>query len=281
MQAANITVLGYVPTAWGARNITSVKADILKYYDWYHVNGLQLDQMPNWEYDGPQGQLHYSGPNGTFMPAYFSNLTSYAKSLGMTKVYGNSGADVPQNFLGTVDIIGIFENPFAAPFISSPSGVNGLAGVNGWHMNYSKTNFAFFSYNLTSVNPYYIVAASDYVGYLFLTNGTEPQPYNVLPPYFDLLVSTLASIVPVTIQSEVLNGTSVNTGFQTIVTQPDGISSMGFTPFTFDALSGSTVTISAGNYSGYTFDHWGDGITNSSIDVTPTQAMTLIAYYLH
>ena len=78
-----------------------------------------------------------------------------------------------------------------------------------------------------------------------------------------------------------LNGTSVNTGFQTIVTQPDGISSMGFTPFTFDALSGSTVTISAGNYSGYTFDHWGDGITNSSIDVTPTQAMTLIAYYLH
>ena len=64
MQAANISVLGYTPTEWGTRNIRSVEADILNYHNWYHVDGLQLDQMPNWEYDGPQGQWWSSGPNG-------------------------------------------------------------------------------------------------------------------------------------------------------------------------------------------------------------------------
>ncbi len=275
MQAVNVTVLGYVPTTWGTRLIASVEADISTYYEWYQVNGIYLDQMPNWEYDGPQGQWYYPGPGGTYIPAYFSTLTSYAKSLGMTFVFGNSGADVPQNLVGTVDTIGIFENTFAPSFFGDPS----LTGLGGWHMNQNKSNFAFFSYGVSSLNPYYVVGASDYVGYLFLTNGTFGHSYVMLPPYFNQIVATLASMVPITVHSEILNGTQIAGGFETIVTQPDGISSMGFTPFTFDAVSGSVVTISAENLSGYIFDHWSNGSTNPVINVTSTQAMTLISYY--
>ena len=83
---SNVTVLGYVPTNWGTRNIDPVEADILTYHEWYRVNGTYLDQMPNWEYDGPQGQWYYPGPDGTYIPAYFSTLTHYAKSLGETFV---------------------------------------------------------------------------------------------------------------------------------------------------------------------------------------------------
>ena len=68
--------------------------------------------MPNWEYNSPNGTWYYSGPGGTYLPAYFANLTSYARSLGMTKMFANSGTDVPQNFIGAVDTIGIFENGY-------------------------------------------------------------------------------------------------------------------------------------------------------------------------
>ena len=275
MQVVNVTVLGYVPTIWGTRNIALVEADIRTYYEWYHVNGTYLDQMPNWEYDGPQGQWNYQGLGGTYMPAYFSNLTSYAKSLGMTDVVANSGADIPQNLVGTVNTIGIFENTFAPAFFGDPS----LTGLGGWHMDQNKSNFAFFSYGLSSLNPYYVVAAADYVGYLFLTNGGIQHPYVVLPPYFNQIVATLASMVSITVRSEVLNGTQISGGFETIVTQPDGISSMGYTPFTFNKLSGSVVTISAENFGGYIFNHWSDGSTSPVRNVTSTQAMTLISYY--
>ncbi|HVB12635.1 MAG TPA: spherulation-specific family 4 protein [Nitrososphaerales archaeon] len=275
MQTANVTVLGYVPTIWGTRNITSVEADILTFHDWYQVNGTYLDQMPNWEYNGPQGQWYYPGPGGTYIPSYFSTLTNYAKSLGMTFVFGNSGADVPQNFIGTVTTIGIFENAFAPSFFGDPS----LTGIGGWHLNQNKSNFAFFSYGLSSLNPYYVAGASDYVSYMFLTNGTFGDSYVVLPPYFNQMVSTLASMVSITVRSEILNGAQIGGSFATTVIQPDGTSSEGYTPFTFEVLPSSVVTISAESFAGYVFDHWSDGSTSPVMNVTVTQAMTLISYY--
>jgi len=275
MQMANVTVLGYVPTIWGTRNIASVETDIQSYYEWYQVNGIYLDQMPNWEYDGPQGQWYYPGPDGTYIPAYFSTLTDYAKSLGMTFVFGNSGADVPQNFIGTVTTIGIFENAFAPSFFGDPS----LTGIGGWHLNQNKSNFAFFSYDLSSLNPYYVLAASNYVSYMFLTNGTFGDSYVVLPPYFNQMVATLASMVSITVRSEILNGAQIDGSFATTVIQPDGTSSEGYTPFTFEVLPSSVVTISAESFAGYVFDHWSDGSTSPVMNVTVTQAMTLISYY--
>lgn len=278
LRAANVSVLGYVPTNWGTDSVSSVESNILQYSEWYHVNGVQLDQMPNWEYDGPQGQWWYSGPGGVYMPSYFSNLTAYAKSLGMTMVYANSGADVPQNFIGTVDVIGIFENSFLAPFFSSTPSVASLTGADAWHLNYSKSNFCFTSYNVSSISPYYIAAASNYVGYMFVTNGTEPQPYSVLPPYFDQLVADLASIVPVSVNTELVNGTEIS--MQTVVTQANGLSTSGFAPDTFDVVANTTVTIAAPPYSGLIFSHWSNGMTNSTIEISPARATALTAYYI-
>ncbi len=275
MQAANVTVLGYVPTNWGTRNISSVEADISTYHEWYRVNGTYLDQMPNWEYDGPQGQWYYPGPDGTYIPSYFSALTHYAKSLGETFVFGNSGADVPHNFIGTVSTIGIFENGFEPPFFGFPS----LAGNDSWHTSQSKSNFAFFSYRISSLNPYYVATASDYVAYMFLTNDSSTDSYTVLPPYFDQLARILASEVSINIGSDILNDPQISAGFAITVTQPDGTSNWGYAPFTFETLAGSDVTITAESFVGYVFSHWSNGSTNPTISVNATQSMNLISYY--
>jgi hypothetical protein len=278
MQRANISVLGYVPTNWGARNISHVEANILTWHNWYHVNGLQLDQTPNWEYTGPQGQWNYSGPNGIYMPSYFANLTEYAKSLGMTIVYGNSGADVPENFMGNLDIIGIFENQFLPAFFTSTPTIGALTGLDGWHLKYNKDNYSFTSYNIQSFDPYFVAAASDYVGYMYFTNGGWPQPYGSLAKYFPELISTLASLSPINIESESISGAPIQ-GMQMSVTQPNGLRSLGFAPFSFNAISNSSVTATAYNYEGYVFSHWSGGFTNSTITIMPSQAMSLVAYY--
>jgi hypothetical protein len=272
--------LGYVPTNWGARNISQVEADILTWYNWYHVNGLQLDQTPNWEYTGPRGQWNYSGPDGVYMPSYFSNLTKYAKSLGMTIVYGNSGADVPQNFMGNLDIIGIFENQFLPAFFTSTPTIGALTGLDGWHLNYNKDNYSFTSYNIQSFDPYFVAAASDYVGYMYFTNGGWPQPYGSLATYFPRLIATLASLSPINIESETINGAPIQ-GMQMSVTQPNGMQSLGYTPFSFNAISNTSVKVTAYNYEGYVFSHWSDGLTNSTITVEASQAMSQDAYYVH
>jgi hypothetical protein len=277
MQALQIGVFEYIPTNWANTSISAIEAAIYKCNSFYHPDGVLLDQIPNWEYNGPQGQHYYSGANGTSIPAYLSNITSYAKSLGLI-VFAEAGTDVPENFIGTVDVLGIFENAFLPPFFSSTPDFMTLSGNYQWHLNYSKSLFFFTSYNITSFNPYYVVSASDYVGYLYLTNGESPQPYGTLPPYFDQLVSTVASIIPITIQAELPNG--VPTGLTVTVTQPDGTSSEGFTPFVFNVLSNTTVSISADPTDGaYAFSHWSNGATNPETQVSAGEAATLVAYY--
>src|SRR5579872_5196137 len=258
MQNAGISVLGYDPTSWGERGVPTVEQDMLTFRNWYHVDGIYLDQMVNWEFNS----------YGTYLGWYYSTLTNYAHSLGLSKVFGNSGADVPYYLVNTVDQVGIFENSYLPQ----------LANLSGWHLSYPKSDFWFVSYNISSPNPYFVAAASDYVGYLFLTNGVHPYPYSELPPYFDTLVSDLGSLVPVTITSETMNGTPINSGFLVTVTQPDGYSNTLYTPATFNVVHGSTITISAQNHAGFVFDHWSSGSQNSTVTMTVDQATNLAAY---
>src|SRR2546427_2392159 len=53
----------------------------------------------------------------------------------------------------------------------------------------------------------------------------------------------------------------------------------GFTPATFSVTSGSQYTVFAANFQNTVFNHWGDGNTNPSRAITPTQSTTLTAYY--
>ncbi len=193
MQHAGIIVLGYDPTWWATRSISIVEAGMRDSHDEYGVNGIYLDQMPNWNYNGPENQAYYNGSDGMYIPGYFSTLANYARSLGMNLVVANAGTDVPQNFLGCVNSIGTFENKFL-PSLNLSGGWNSITGLKAWHAKYNKSNFMFFSYDVPAINASYVLAAAKYVGYMYITNGTDyTDRYSLLSPYLEQLVSILST----------------------------------------------------------------------------------------
>lgn len=44
-QAANITVVGYVDSAYGGKSISDVQTEVNDYISWYQVDGFFIDDM--------------------------------------------------------------------------------------------------------------------------------------------------------------------------------------------------------------------------------------------
>lgn len=170
---AGVLVLGYTPTKYGSRDIEAVKADIDRWVEWYSVGGIMLDEFPN--------------QNG--YEAKYTEITSHAKSLGLSFVMGNAGTEVPQSYIGTVDIIGITEGHGYMPMGWLQYCV--LCPSDGWHQDYDKNNFKTIRYAIDSLDAKFVKEATKWTGLLYLTDGVSPARWTHLPPYFDDLVSIL------------------------------------------------------------------------------------------
>lgn len=170
MQSHDISVLGYVYTDYGTRNSTDVKNEITNYKNWYNVNGIFFDQMSN----VPGNEI------------YYANLTNFAKSLGLTFTVGNAGVDTKPSYIKTVDNIVIYERNTLPP-------VQSLAG---WHENYDKHNFSIIVFGIDDLDKSFVSDASNSVGYMYVTNGVMPNPFNSIPPYFEDLMDALDAHPP-------------------------------------------------------------------------------------
>jgi Spherulation-specific family 4 len=169
LQNAGIPVLGYVVSHYANTNISAVEALVADYSNWYHLNGTLIDDMNT--------SVSASG--------YYSTLAKFGTSVGMTITVGNPGTDVPQSDVGIVNMTVIYESP----------GVPSLSFIAGWHANYPKSNFAITAYDVNPLNTTWVVDASRYLGYLYVTNGVWPDPYtNALPSYMNTLMTTLANV---------------------------------------------------------------------------------------
>src|SRR5271155_3622722 len=167
LKSAGIMVIGYAYTSYASRALASVESDILGYKTLYGLGGVYLDEMSN-----VQGY-----------ESYYSTLTQYADSIGMSLVVGNPGADVPSGYIGTVNAIIIYEN----------QGLPSLSFLGGWHSSYSKSNFGALAYGVSTLDSSYIASASSDVGYIYLTNGVMPNPYATLPSYLASLLEDLSA----------------------------------------------------------------------------------------
>ena len=114
---------------------------------------------------------------------YCKSLNDYAKSRGFSFNVGNPGTGTLESYIGTVDNIVIHEDEGFAD-------LEHLAG--GWHSKYNKKNFSAISLNIIGINIPYILQASNYVNYIYITSGNKPDPWDSLPPYFVELIETLA-----------------------------------------------------------------------------------------
>jgi len=185
LRTAGVTVLGYVHTSYAARPAAAVIADIDAYKNWYNVSGIFLDEMSN-----------VAGNEG-----YYSSLNTYIKSLGYTLTVGNPGADTIPSYVGTVDVIVIYEN----------QGVPSSSALAGWHASYDRSNFASISYGVASIDEAIIANVSSSAGYIYLTPGNLPNPYDSLPAYFGALVAALGDTSSSNSQSQTTTTSSSTT----------------------------------------------------------------------
>ncbi len=166
LTAAGVKVIGYVHTLWGARPAAELQSEMGQWQSWYpSVTGIFFDEMAN-------AAGHES---------YYSGLTSYAKGRGLGFTIGNPGADSSPSYVGTEDVILIYEN----------SGLPSAASLGGWHAGYNRNNFGVIPYAVGSLDTSFVQSAKQYVGYIYLQSDNLPNPWDSVPPYLSDLVGSL------------------------------------------------------------------------------------------
>ena len=85
--------------------------------------------------------------------------------------------------------------------------------------------------------------------------------------------------VTISVKSVNLSGNPI-AGMSVVIRYTNGTTiSDTFTPASFTVTSGTTYVVHVRNYGTNVFSHWQDGTTNSYYTITPTQNVTLTAYY--
>ena len=276
LQTAGIKVVGYVDTAYGGDSISSVEANVNLYHTWYGVNGIMFDDMTN--------QVGYE--------TYYSTLSGYVHSLMPGSIsMGNPGTSVPTSFIGTLDVLDVYESSGYPPlsFITYPG--------------FSPTNFSVIVFGVSLSNSF-LTSLSGLVSWVYVTDANLPNPYDALPSYFTSEVATLSSIdggivssssttstttkpttttsaggsSSVTVNSVDLSG-NVISGMWTTWNQNGAVLNTGYTPMTFTGTTGGTYDVTVANYGNTVFCHWQDGTTNPDRTLTLSGNLVLTAYY--
>jgi len=160
-QARHVKVLGYVDTAYSKRKPEDVLADVKLFRDWYHVDGIFLDQTSNTLPEVP----------------YYKNLYTQIKA-GSPKdiVVLNPGCPTIEEYLGAGDIICTFEQDGATyrdHFVGSAWTAKYPAS-RFWHIIYKIDNEA----DMVKVVK---LAKQRNAGWVYVTPDTLPNPYDTLP----------------------------------------------------------------------------------------------------
>jgi hypothetical protein len=252
LQSSGIVVLGYVHTNYANRDLNLAMNDTDNYKNWYGVNGIFFDEMSN----------IVENKN------YYASLNSHAKSIGFSITVGNSGVDTSPSYVGVVDNIVIYDN----------QGLPTLNFLGDWHTMHDKRNFSLLSYGVQTHDPVFAKKASNYVGYIYMSNGMMPNPWGSLSPYLEDLASSMEDESAISVNSAANSGGAL-AGLWTDIRSSDVVVKTGFTPDTYWLVPGLQYLMCVGDYEHYLFDHWDDGTTQRCRAITPTQNTTLTAYY--
>lgn len=87
------------------------------------------------------------------------------------------------------------------------------------------------------------------------------------------------STVHITVNGQDLSGNQIPGMFIELQDSKGHEIKTGDTPVTFSATSGQKYIVYANNYQNIIFNHWDDGTTNPARVITPTQSVTMTAFY--
>jgi hypothetical protein len=103
-----------------------------------------------------------------------------------------------------------------------------------------------------------------------------------------LLVLSLAAIplaanaqltVPLTVGTQYADGAALS-GMWTTLQQNGAVVATGFSPVTFNLLSGASYTVSVGDYQDTTFHHWDNGSETRARQISISSSTTVTAHYV-
>jgi hypothetical protein len=173
-RAAGVTVLGYSSTALGQRPVAQIEQDVRDYKAWYGVTGVFLDEVT-----GTAGQL-----------PYYQQIASYIHSVNPgSPIWINPGIYPDQAYMSVATVVMSFEGTYAQ-YVSDQ--------VPSWAHTYPASRFVHTIHDTSQAQLGNAVslARSRNAGYVYITDGSGPNPYNGLPSYWPALVAAVAGGCP-------------------------------------------------------------------------------------
>lgn len=159
LRRSGTRVVGYVHTAYGARDPSAVRADIDRYRSWYGVDGVFLDEAAEHDDRRP----------------FYEALSRHARAAGLQLVVLNPGVVPARGYFDIADIVVTFEGPFSQY-------AAGVRDMPGWLRDLPPRRSAHLVYGASREEAMEAVRASP-SGYFYATSGSLPNPWSPLPEY--------------------------------------------------------------------------------------------------
>lgn len=170
LSLSGVTVIGYVNTNYGNRDIGLVKQDIDRWNSFYSAHGLKgifLDRQAT-----AAAEL-----------SFYQDATQHAKGKGLSPVVGDPGVDPDPSYVGVMDTMVIYQGKGLPP----------ISSLGGWHTQHPRESFAVLAYDVPQLDKSFVASARKNVGYLYITDdgaGTQ-DPWDSLSSTFDALLVEL------------------------------------------------------------------------------------------
>jgi hypothetical protein len=173
-QAAGVTILGYSSTAYGARPLPQIEADVRHYKAWYGVTDMFLDEVK-----GIKSQL-----------PYYRKLANYIRGTNPgTSIWINPGNYPDPSYMSVSNVVMAFEGPYS---------LYHNVDVPSWVFDYSPDRFAntVYATSGSQVTSALNLSKTRNAGYVYVTDGTGGNPYSALPSYWSTEDSVITQGCP-------------------------------------------------------------------------------------
>jgi hypothetical protein len=167
-------VLGYVHTSYGKRSLSAAQADVDRYFSWYPVAGIFVDEMAT---NASTRKLNY-----------YNTLATYIRSSRSgAMVVANPGTAFDEAFAAglTADIFVDAEDP-ADEVLSTAQAA--------WTKNYPPRMFAELAYDAGDDAAVVRSLAQRRIAWVYSTKLTASNPWDALPDDFAAEVDTIIAI---------------------------------------------------------------------------------------
>lgn len=169
-QAAGVRVLGYVHTSYGARDASLVKREINAYKEWYHVDGIFLDEVAS---------------RADMLP-YYQTVANTIRAFPGSFIVLNPGVVPDEGYMNVGDQVVTFEGTYRT--------YSKTFAFPAWTQNYSANRFVNLVYGVPSrsLSNAFAISRTLNAANIYFTDDTFPNPWDRLPTFWSSETTTLA-----------------------------------------------------------------------------------------